>query len=512
MLDLVNDIFVTPIRKANLDAATIESIAIAVGRIEDLASKSHGETMYAAIDTVEKLCDESIADFQILKQSVINYNRHLGGNANKFLATDSLKPYYKTIVEATVDLSSLLDTLRESGNLSAASAHIAQVNDRVMVLRKISEGKKGVGEFPKLFLVALRRTMVGADYLRPFEKEMEKSSVFANAVRPWCAEGYLALVGDYGPKCVPGRGGWLFYKPDVEYLTRPSVLDKRSRVVDANDASVSEDFIETIVSFKKQLANRGIDLIFVVMPTKASIYPELLTSGMNSASAGRFSHSHGIIEELNKRGVETVDLFSALATERRGDSISGDSLYLRTDTHFKHRGVLIAAKTIAERVKRFPWFAMGNVEYTMDSLITPRSGDIAAMIDIPSSSRARYRSLFAPETTVCLQVRYPIDGKEGRRALYKDDYENSPILVLGDSYSRIYETDAPRSAGWIAHLARELKQPVASLVNDGGASTLVRQSLARNPDLLKNKRCVIWEVVERDFRFGEQGWKEVRLP
>jgi hypothetical protein len=83
---------------------------------------------------------------------------------------------------------------------------------------------------------------------------------------------------------------------------------------------------------------------------------------------------------------------------------------------------------------------------------------------------------------------------------------------MGDSFLRIYEQDEPGSAGLIAHLARELKQPLASIVNDGGASTLVRQDLARRPRLLANKGLVIWEFVERDIRDGTEGWQAVPLP
>ena len=50
---------------------------------------------------------------------------------------------------------------------------------------------------------------------------------------------------------------------------------------------------------------------------------------------------------------------------------------------------------------------------------------------------------------------------------------------------------------------------MASVVNDGGASTLVRQELARRPQLLRGKTVVIWEFVERDIRFGTEGWKPV---
>ena len=94
---------------------------------------------------------------------------------------------------------------------------------------------------------------------------------------------------------------------------------------------------------------------------------------------------------------------------------------------------------------------------------------------------------------------------------YKDDFHSSQILLLGDSFSRIYQTNEPRSAGWISHIAFELSQPLASIVNDGGASTLVRQSLARRAGLLKGKKLVVWEIVERDFRFGAEGWKDVPI-
>src|SRR5213596_4163216 len=96
-------------------------------------------------------------------------------------------------------------------------------------------------------------------------------------------------------------------------------------------------------------------------------------------------------------------------------------------------------------------------------------------------------------------------------ALYTDDPE-SDVLVLGDSFLRIYQQDEPGSAGFVAHLARELGRPLASIINDGGASTLVRQELFRRPQLLANAKVVIWEFVERDLRLGAEGWQIVPLP
>jgi hypothetical protein len=66
------------------------------------------------------------------------------------------------------------------------------------------------------------------------------------------------------------------------------------------------------------------------------------------------------------------------------------------------------------------------------------------------------------------------------------------------------------TAGLIANLAFELHAPLSSVVNDGGASTLVRQELARNLEILKGKRLVIWAFAERDLRFGMKSWRRSR--
>jgi hypothetical protein len=218
--------------------------------------------------------------------------------------------------------------------------------------------------------------------------------------------------------------------------------------------------------------------------------------------------------DLQKAGVQTVDLFSAFAAERANDSLAGDSLYLHTDTHFRGRAVRLTAKVVAERVRRYPWFAPGATEYAVDSLVVARSGDVGEMTKLPAMAIRALRFSFPAESTKCYQVwrvERDASGAETGRALYRDDYQRSTVLVLGDSFSRIYQTDEPRSAGWISHLAAELGQPVASIVNDGGASTLVRQTLARKPGVLRNKKLVVWEIVERDFRFGAEGWKNVVL-
>jgi hypothetical protein len=141
------------------------------------------------------------------------------------------------------------------------------------------------------------------------------------------------------------------------------------------------------------------------------------------------------------------------------------------------------------------------VDYEVRPVTVARRSDIARMTRVPL-----IEATYPAEEVASRQV---FDKTTG--AIYRDD-PASQVLVLGDSFLRIYQTDEPKAAGFIAHLARHLRQPVSSVVNDGGASTLVRQELARRPQLLRGKRVVIWEFVERDLRFGTEGWKLTPLP
>jgi len=377
-------------------------------------------------------------------------------------------------------------------------------------------------EYPKRSIITLPLLAIGGwryilwndRYLRPYEKELENSSVFAIAGRPVMQFLRYVLFRDLGDKGVLGTQGWFFYRPDVDFLVKPDVLDPRSIMVDPNDKKISVDPLGAIVRFKTQLQSAGIDLLMVIMPGKPSIYPDLLSQSIPVSAAGVLSHSQRMMNDLRQAGVEVLDLFGPFANERLHDAEAGDSLYLREDTHWKGRAVRLAARLLAGRIEQYPWYRPGSTEYAIDSVTVDRIGDVAVMTTLPAEKVRRFYGGFIPEKTRCYQV-YRItrdsSGAVSERSLYKDDYRNSQVLLLGDSFSRIYQTDEPGSAGWIAHLAFELSQPIASLVNDGGASTLVRQSLARNPKLLKGKKLVVWEVVERDFRFGEDGWKNVAI-
>jgi hypothetical protein len=240
----------------------------------------------------------------------------------------------------------------------------------------------------------------------------------------------------------------------------------------------------------------------------------VLNGSIKPDMSGKIGTTMSIIRSLRGLDVDAIDLFTPFAKERANDAVDGDSLYLSKDTHWRARGVRTAAHVIAERIKQMPWYQEGATEYAIDSVDIDRVGDVGVMSALPAFKMHQLSLAFPTEKTRCYQV-YQVfrdaSGAETQRVLYKDDFKTAKVLLIGDSYSRIYQTDEPRSAGWISHIAYELKQPIASLVSDGGASTIVRQSLARRVNLLKGKKVVVWEIVERDLRYGAEGWKDVPM-
>ncbi|MBN2308432.1 MAG: hypothetical protein JXR94_05640 [Candidatus Hydrogenedentes bacterium] len=354
------------------------------------------------------------------------------------------------------------------------------------------------GERPSV-LDLFRRVPSEAN-LRAFESDLEKTSWFETRTRPWMQLAQFLALEEGGDDAILGREDWWFYRPDVRYLIdAPAKSVTRAGPTDhaAKAAPPADDPVPAIVSFRDQLAARGIHLLVVPAPGKPSVYPEMLTTRAATYPESINPHTIDLIARLRAEGVEVVDLFDVYARATPEDV----AWYLSQDSHWAPEGMHLAASAVAQRLIELGWAARGTRSYAGRPAPVERIGDVPAMIQAPWVSR-----LITPEIAHCVQV---VDQATGQP--YQDDPQ-AEILVLGDSFLRIYQTDEPLSAGFIAHLALELHAPMASIVNDGGASTLVRQQLARKPELLAGKKVVVWEFVERDIRFGIEGWQIIQQP
>lgn len=329
--------------------------------------------------------------------------------------------------------------------------------------------------------------------LRAFEKRLEEQSIVAAELRPWLRYATFRLFRDAGTEVLAGRDGWWFYGKGLDYLV---LLEPDPPRPDGGREAARS----AIVGFRDQLAARGIELLVVPVPGKASVYPD----GLSPLAGGALEETTTtvLIDELVADGVEVVDLLAAFREDRADREIDArEPLYLREDTHWSPRGVRVAARTIAGRLRELGVVSAGAEAFETREVVVPRVGDLVRMVKSPPLETHLGATEVACEQVVSAETGEP----------YRDSAD-AEVLVLGDSFLRIYEGDEPGSAGLLAHLARELGRPVDSIVGDGGASTLVRQQLARQIERLEGKRVVVWEFVERDVRFGLGGWRLVPLP
>ena len=234
----------------------------------------------------------------------------------------------------------------------------------------------------------------------------------------------------------------------------------------------------------------------VIAPNKESIYPGKLSGRAEGSKISVCARTRHVLDQLTRCRIEVVDLFEEFSRAMEVMVRSSlPPLYLARDSHWSPEGAKLAAGAVAKRVLDRGWVSPGASVYEDHPVPVRRPGDLIQMLQIPRLERE-----IEPESITCMQVVQPGTGRP-----YTDG-PSSQVLVLGDSFLRIYERDEP-GAGFIAHLAQQLRQPLSSIVNDGGASTLVRQELARRPQLLADKTLVIWEFVERDIGYGTEGWQ-----
>lgn len=421
------------------------------------------------------------------------------------------------------------------------------------------------------------RTRLEARALREFEDTLEARSWFRQQLRPLIQRGLFALFRDTGTKAVLGRDQWLFYRPDLRYVVEPDRV-----AVGAGDSdgprfsgamSRREAVVHAITRFRDQLRERGIALVVVPVPGKPSVYPDRLSSRVASDDTDFRSPTLDLIEGLRREQVPTVDLFAtfrAARPEAKGTPEPG-ALYLARDTHWTPRGAQLAAVEVAARLRALGVAPPPTTEYRTRSVSVARWGDILDLMQIPG-----LRDVYAPELVECQQVLDPTLGlllpsASDRPGTYQYPGQKAKVLVLGDSFCRIYQSAEPRSlgelepgsaaaeprpaprvgdpqrearepapqpvgrgggpnddvrgpapssprrllpgsAGFLAHLALALGAPVDSIVSDGGASTDVRRRLSTHPEILEGKQVVIWEFVERDIALGPSGWQDVPLP
>lgn len=247
-----------------------------------------------------------------------------------------------------------------------------------------------------------------------------------------------------------------------------------------------------LLELKAYLDSLGIQFLVVPMPTKEALYADKMISGTADTLcvdiAGR-----DIIRKLLAAGVDVLDVFPALQAARASDDAEHFS-FQKFDTHWAAPGLLATMEQLAMKVTTYAWYEnSGAVPGTLEMRDTTilREGDLIQQL--PQAEQGA----FAPET---------LDIKK----IYKNGKpyvggKNAPILLMGDSFTGVFESVDGKSGGPGSLLAFATGLDV-QVVTSWGGGPLVRHRMVKDKKSLKTKRLVIYMMTLRDFWQSPLEW------
>lgn len=237
--------------------------------------------------------------------------------------------------------------------------------------------------------------------------------------------GYRVLGDLQSDNVLVGKRDWLYLKQNFGWESMRS-----EKPLTRKEAT---SWRRVLQGAERYLAERDIRFLFVVVPSKETIYPEFLPK--SAPRARDTSRLDEVLAVMKDSGVPFLELRTPLLAGRERAQ-----LYDSIDSHWNGHGARIGAELIlqkaAELLQRPPSFA------DLDAHISPRPSwadmplilSLDGLVTVPSvelvPNRRRARRLEPPES-----VREPT-RKQQNKMVYEVDDETLPkALILRDSFA-----------------------------------------------------------------------------
>jgi alginate O-acetyltransferase complex protein AlgJ len=340
-----------------------------------------------------------------------------------------------------------------------------------------------------------KNSAISADFRKNaarFEQEVKTYGDYPEWAKK--EETFRTSIGSYvnalpkGQLGFTGKDGWLFFRGEIDYLNGGDLADQ------AKDKNP----LPALKEFKSFLDSHNSALLFCVIPNKSDVYYEKLPVDAPKDPAAIINPwGRKFLSDLQRNGIEVVDLLPDFLAAKQEDAKYKEALYQKHDTHWTLRGLQLAAQRIAGRIQQYSWYGeleKGRVSYALKDTVCSRRGDIVERI--PEKERTAYPA----DLIAAQQVRNP-DG-----AFYKASNPDAAVMLIGDSFTGVFELVDCKAAGVGAHIAAATGVPV-DIITSWGGGPLVRDKMlrARKKDLSK-KRLIVYLMVARDLYNYSQNW------
>lgn len=304
----------------------------------------------------------------------------------------------------------------------------------------------------------------------------KKSDLFTDV----CRKGAMSQV-----IVVPGKGDWAFLKSELRFLSSGDFwgenAEKTSQAKNAN----ARDPLAAIVAYQQALSDEGIDLLLLPIPPKAVVYPDKLSG--SDLPVERYDVSlQRFYDLLRQKGVSVLDVTTDLLAARK---TSDEPLYCLGDSHYSGYGCKVVAEALAKEIRN-RYKLSGKEKFRTEPQTVSISGDLyKAAQDLQGNKLPREEK----------RTLYAVSGKE-------TSSKDSPILVLGDSHTLVFEVGSDLFAtrsGLPSLLAAALGMSVDVIGVRGSGATPARLNVYRrsrsDASFLRKKRLFVWCFAAREF-------------
>ncbi|MCF6286369.1 MAG: ankyrin repeat domain-containing protein, partial [Candidatus Hydrogenedentes bacterium] len=304
------------------------------------------------------------------------------------------------------------------------------------------------------------------------------------------------VVDEYNggaPNILEAADGFLFTRQACRYLLQADYRYHQP----GNPASGPSPAFASITDIHRQLAARGIHLIVVPTPMAIEVHVDAFYPDWDMAIPA-FPPRGDFIRALQEGGVDAIDLLPDFLSYRV--SHPGAPLYLKEDGHWNSTAIGIATEILSKKIRDgIAAIDLDTVAYHSE-VIEHRVVRPHIVKRLPGPRRAPYMNVVWDVTRVLRE-----DGTP-----YQDD-DQSPVLVVGDSYTLIFNE---LSGHLSARLAAALGRPVASHLGNAAGPIIPRVLARKGKEYIDARKVIIWVFSSGYLRSTHKSdtWGMVELP
>jgi alginate O-acetyltransferase complex protein AlgJ len=317
---------------------------------------------------------------------------------------------------------------------------------------------------PSIFKLPEGKTFLNGQWAASYEAEFNKSlAIKQPSIDTWGILEY-SLYKNGRDGVLVGKDGWLFTSEEFKFYPD-------------GDKGIQEK-LDLALKAQAQLAEQGINLVVVVVPSKARVYDEQL--GRYNFPPYNQDVYQNFIETLESKGISTVKVLDALRAAKTQQAV-----FLKTDTHWTPAGAEIVAKEIAKVVGKkglLPSLGSSSYQTTLTETIQ-HQGDLLNYVPLGSLQESLGPAFDGLEQRVT-------EGSGDGGGLFGSS--SIPVALVGTSYS------ANTLWNFDGALKEFLGTDVLNVANQGEGPVVPMKDYLVGNDLKDTPpELVIWEIPER---------------